>query len=82
MKMWKGHFPEKAMSKVTGHDTQSLRALAVALSRACIFGDTMFLRPNAQNHTNTHTLHHLNGPVASHKPGSSSNNCHSMGVEF
>ena len=44
LKMRKGHFPEKAMSKVTGHDTQSLRALAVALSRACIFGDTMLLK--------------------------------------
>ena len=32
------------MSKVTGLDTQSLRALAVALSRACMSGDTMLLK--------------------------------------
>ena len=32
------------MSKVTGQDTRSLRALAVVLARACIFGDTMLLK--------------------------------------
>ena len=48
----------------------------------CALIKALTLRPNAQNHTNAHTLHHLNGPVTSHKPGSSSNNCHSMGIEF